>query len=511
MWVSGLPLFHRVLRSHLLYNDRIVSDFLHFQGLKCVNCLNGRRTYPFHVFDVRGPTAQNMKGNVNRRHFLKGFGAGIALPAFETFLPRSLSAAEGSAATTATGAPLRSAFLYKPNGMNMEKWALTGTGADFTFGATHEPYAKFKEDLHFFGRMEHKNGTAGGDGGGDHARANATFLTGARPRKTAGADIKLGVSVDQVIANKIGDKTRFSSLELSCDGVRKAGVCDSGYSCAYQFNLSWRSDTSPMTPESNPRLVFERFFGAGSKDERKKGFELRNQRQRSILDFVMEDAKALNQQLGRNDQLKLDEYMNGVREIERRIEKAEKFGLPEVPDAKTPEGIPGDYEEHVRLMMDMLVLAFETDSTRVATFLLAHDGSNRSFKEIGVPDGHHSISHHQKNPELLEKLAKIDLFYSRQFAYFLEQLKSRKDVDGKSILHNSMIVWGSGLADPDRHSHTNLPVLVAGQGGGTIKTGIHTDLGQDTPMSNLFLSLLDRAGIKEERFGDSTGRVSQLG
>ncbi|MBP6602549.1 MAG: DUF1552 domain-containing protein [Verrucomicrobiales bacterium] len=452
-----------------------------------------------------------MNSRFDRRIFLKGLGAGIAVPWLETFARAGVLAAEKSSlGTTATGAPLRTAFLYKPNGVNISNWALAGTGSDFKLEGTHAPYANFKDDLHFFGKLEHQNGTAGGDGGGDHARANASFLTGARPRKTAGADIKLGVSVDQVIANHIGDETRFSSLEFSCDEVRKAGVCDSGYSCAYQFNLSWRSDTTPMTPESNPRHVFERLFGSGTKGERKKGFALRNQRQRSILDFVLEDAKQLNQQLGRNDQLKLDEYMTGVREIERRIEKSETFGLPDVPNAEAPAGIPTSYEEHVRLMMDMLVLAFETDSTRVVSFLLAHDGSNRSFKEVGVSEGHHSISHHQNKPDLLEKLAKIDLFYSQQFAYFLEQLKSRKDVDGNTLLHNSIVVWGSGLADPNSHRHTDLPIVVAGQGGGTIKTGLHTDLGQATPMSNLFLSFLDRYGIKEERFGDSTARISQL-
>lgn len=449
---------------------------------------------------------------VNRRVFLKGLGAGVALPCFETFFGAATAKSEAARglATTATGAPLRTAFLYKPNGANMERWTIEGAGAEFTLGPTHEPYAKFRENLHFFGNLAHPNGTAGPDGAGDHARANATFLTGARPRKTAGADIKLGISVDQVIANAVGDQTRFSSLELSCDGVRKSGVCDSGYSCAYQFNLSWRSDTTPMTPESNPRHVFERLFGSGPKEERERSFALRNQRQRSILDFVLEDAKSLNRQLGRNDQLKLDEYMTGVREIERRIEKAERFGLPEDPGIEAPSGVPASFEEHVRLMLDMLVLAFETDSTRVATFLLSHDGSNRSFKEIGVPDGHHSISHHQNNPESLEKLAKIDLFYSRQFAYFLEQLQSRKDVDGNSLLHNSMVVWGSGLADPDRHRHTDLPLIVAGRAGGTVRTGLHSRLEGETPMSNLFLSLLDRIGVKEERFGDSTGRLSQL-
>lgn len=452
-----------------------------------------------------------MSIEVNRRTFLRGLGAGVALPTLETFLPRSaMAAGPESLATTATGMPLRTAFLYKPNGVNVNKWALKGTGKDYGFNETHKPYAHLKDDFHIVSHLEHKNGTSGGDGGGDHARANASFLTGVRPRKTAGADIKLGVSVDQVIANQIGHLSRFSSLELSCDGVRKSGVCDSGYSCAYQFNLSWRSDTTPMTPESNPRHVFERLFGAGSKEERGKSFALRNNQERSILDFVMEDAKQLNKSLGRNDQLKLDEYMTGVREIERRIEKAEKFGLPESPEIETPDGVPASYEEHVRLMMDMLVLAFETDSTRVASFLLAHDGSNRSFREIGVPDGHHTISHHRKDPDALAKLAKIDLFYSRQFAYFLEQLKAKKDADGKSILHNSQIVWGSGLADPDRHRHSELPIIVAGHGGGTIRTGLHTDLGQDTPMSNLFLDMIDRAGVTEERFGDSTGRLTVL-
>ncbi|MDF1852360.1 MAG: DUF1552 domain-containing protein [Verrucomicrobiales bacterium] len=430
---------------------------------------------------------------------------------FETFLPSSAAAAQqGGIATTASGMPLRTAFLYKPNGVNVNKWKLEGTGADYRFNETHQPYAHLKDDIHIISHLEHANGTAGKDGAGDHARANATFLTGTRPRKTAGADIKLGISVDQVIARAASDSTRFSSLELSCDGVRKSGVCDSGYSCAYQFNLSWRSDTTPVAPESNPRHVFERLFGTGSKEEREKGFQLRNEQQRSILDFVMEDAKQLNRQLGRNDQMKLDEYMTGVREIERRIEKVEKFGLPEVPDVDMPAGVPSSYEEHIRLMMDMLVLAFETDSTRVASFLLAHDGSNRSFREIGVPDGHHTISHHRNDPDNLAKLAKIDLFYSQQFAYFIDQLKSKKDADGKSLLYNSQVVWGSGLADPDRHRHNELPVIVAGQGGGTIKTGLHTDLGEDTPMSNLFLDMLHRTGIKEERFGDSTRQLSVL-
>ncbi len=448
---------------------------------------------------------------MNRRTFLRGIGAGISLPAFETFLPQSVKA-EGALplATTETGMPLRTAFLYHPNGVNMNRWTPKGTGKNYRLNATQEPFASYQDEFLFLSNLKHENGTAGADGGGDHARANSSFLTGVRPRKTAGADIQLGISADQVLANQIGHLTRISSLELSCDEVRKSGVCDSGYSCAYQFNLSWRSATTPMTPESNPRLVFERLFGFGSQAERQKGFELRNQQRRSILDFVMEDAKSLNRQLGRNDQLKLDEYMTGVREIETRIGKVEKFGLAQDPGISAPAGIPADYGEHIRLMMDMLVLAFESDSTRVASFLLAHDGSNRSFKEIGVPDGHHSISHHRNNPEMLEKLGKIDMFYSKQFAYFLEQLKSKKDVDGNSILHNSMVLWGGGLADPDRHRHDNLPIVLAGQAGGLIGTGQHLEAPVETPMTNLFLSMFDRVGLKEERFGDSTGRLGAI-
>ncbi|MEM0969020.1 MAG: DUF1552 domain-containing protein [Verrucomicrobiota bacterium] len=450
-----------------------------------------------------------MKTPLPRRQLLRGLGAGIALPTLEAFLPSQAMAANGRPlATTESGMPLRTAFLYKPNGVNVSKWVPKGVGRDYQLNKTHEPYAKFKKDFHLISKLEHENGTAGRDGGGDHARANATFLTGARPYKTAGADIRLGISIDQVIANHVGDATRFSSLELSCDGVRKSGICDSGYSCAYQFNLSWRSDSTPMTPEANPRQVFERLFGAGTKEERRRSYEMRNHQQQSILDFVMEDAQALNRKLGRNDQLKLDEYLTGVREIERRIEKAQKFGLPEDPGIPAPTGIPDTHREHVRLMMDMLVLAFETDSTRVASFLLSHDGSNRSFREIGVPDGHHTLSHHRGKAESLQKLAKIDYFYSEQFAYFLEQMSRRKDVDGSSLLHNSMIVWGSGLQDPDRHRHSDLPLILAGHAGGKLKRGLHTHLGQDTPMCNLFLSMLDVVGIQEKQFGDSTGRIS---
>jgi hypothetical protein len=356
-----------------------------------------------------------------------------------------------------------------------------------------------------FTGFEQRLGWANGDGGGDHARANATILTGARPKKTSGSDIRLGISVDQFAAQHAGDETRFNSLELSCDGIRKSGACDSGYSCAYQFNISWRSDTSPVSAESNPRLVFERLFGSGKGAERQKNFEMRQARQKSILDFVTTDANALGRELGRNDQNKLDEYLTGVREMEQRIAKAERFGdLPD-PGAEMPGGIPESYQEHIRLMMDMMVLAFRTDSTRVASFMLAHDGSNRSFREIGVNDGHHNLSHHQNDPVKLALIAKIDQFYTSQFAYFMERLRDTKDADGSSILYNSQIVYCSGLKDGNRHQHDDLPVVLAGHAGGALNPGRHLNLGGNTPMTNLYVRMLNNIGVETDRFGDSTG------
>ena len=299
-----------------------------------------------------------------------------------------------------------------------------------------------------------------------------TFLTGQRAKKTAGSDIQLGVSVDQAAAGIVSNLTRLPSIELSSDGVRKSGSCDSGYSCAYQFNLSWRSETQPMTPENNPRAVFERLFGAGSAKERQESFARRFASKKSMLDFIQHDAKSLHRHLGRNDQQKLEEYLTGVREIELQIEKVEAMGLPPDPGVPAPKGIPGDYGEHMRLMMDMMVLAFMTDSTRIASYLLAHDGSNRNFKQVGVSEGHHSISHHQNNADKLGKIAKIakidkiDKYYMEQLAYFVDKLKSTEDIDGKSLLHNSMVVYGGAISDGNKHLHHDLPIVVAGAGGG---------------------------------------------
>jgi len=459
------------------------------------------------------PAAQRF-ANLNRRRFLRGLGACMALPALESFLPARAFAANapaaGSLAQTATGAPLRMAFVYFPNGAIQPNWWPHGEGREFELGRTLQPLAPLKHQLQVLGGMDHVNATPGPDGAGDHARASGTFLTGVRVKKTAGSDIHAGISIDQVAANQIGHLTRFPSLELTCDAVRKSGNCDSGYSCAYQYNLAWRSPNTPVAPEPNPRLLFERLFGSGAPGERAAALQRRQAQQRSILDFVLDDARALQGQLTYRDKQKLDEYLYSVREIEKRVEQAERFGQAPDPAVATPAGVPASYEDYIQVMFDLMVLAFQTDSTRIGTFLLANEGSNRAFSEIGIAEGHHFLTHHQNKEDMIEKVAEIDLWYTKQFAKFLTKMEQTKDLDGKSLLHNSIIIYGSGNADGNRHTHTNLPVLLAGGGGGTLNPGRHVKHG-GVPMSNLLLSLADRMGVQGvERLGDSTGRVTAI-
>jgi hypothetical protein len=450
--------------------------------------------------------------NLSRRHFLRGLGACIALPALESLKPFQALAGPGAAAslaTTASGAPLRTAFLFFPNGAIPSAWWPQSGGAEFDLSPTLAPLAPSRQHIQILGGLDHNNADAGPDGGGDHARGNSVFLTGVRLKKSA-SDIRAGLSIDQLIARDVGQATRFPSLELTCDAVRKSGACDSGYACAYQFNLSWSSPTTPMTPEANPRLIFERLFGAGKPGEREANLNRRQLEQRSVLDAVREDARAMQTRLGSSDKSKLDQYLTGIRAVETRIEKAERFGIVQDPGVEAPAGIPGNYAEYIQLMFDMLVLAFQTDSTRVATLLLAHDGSNRSFSDIGISEGHHDLSHHQNKREMIDKVAQIDLWYAQQFGKFLQKLESTKDVDGKSLLHNSMIVYGGGNADANRHTHTNLPIVLAGGGGGRLTPGRYVKHGSK-PTTNLFLSMADMMGVKNlERFGDSTGRLTDV-
>ncbi len=452
---------------------------------------------------------------VSRRNFLRGLGACIALPAFESLMPmRSVAALAGATsaanlASTATGAPLRTAFLYFPNGAIPSTWWPSGGEKDFQLARTMQPLEPFRQDIQILGGLEHLNATAGTDGGGDHARANGTFLTGVRLKKSA-TDIHAGISIDQVMAREVGQLTRFPSLELTCDAGRNTGACDSGYSCAYQYNVSWSSPTTPMTPEANPRQAFERLFGAGSVAERTRELQRRRAEQRSILDFVMADASDMQRKLNARDKDKLDQYLTGVRELEKRIQRAENLGDPKNPAQETPPGIPATYAEHIQMMFDTLLLAFQTDSTRIATMLLAHDGSNRSFAEIGIPEGHHDLSHHAGNEEKIQKISDIDLWYVKQLAVFLGKLRDTKDVDGKSLLYNSMIVYGGGNADGNAHTHVNLPIILAGSGGGTLTPGRFVKHGPK-PTSNLFLSMADRMGVQGlPRFGDSTARLANI-
>jgi hypothetical protein len=459
------------------------------------------------------------RASLSRRRFLRGMGVSMALPAFESLLLKGAGAAgvgvvgaspSSLPATTATGAPLRMAFVYVPNGVNQTNWWPKKEGKEFELNRTMEPLQRLKGQIQVISGLDQQNAFGGKDGPGDHARACATFLTGVRAKKTAGADIQAGVSIDQVAARKVGHMTRFPSLELACDAARKSGNCDSGYSCAYQFNLSWASPTLPMTPEPNPRFAFERLFGAGAPGERGKSLRQRLEQQRSILDFVLDDTRSLSDELGARDRKKLDEYLTSVREIERRIQQAERFRDVPDPAGEAPIGIPSSFLEHVQLMYDLLFVAFRTDSTRIATFLLAYESSNRTFPDIEVTEGHHNLSHHQGKKSNLEKIAKIDLWYMQQFARFLEKLDEAKDVDGRSMLQNSMIVYGSGNGDGNRHNHNNLPFILAGSGGGRLSPGRYMKL-KAQPMSNIYLSLLDRIGVADlPRHGDSTGRIEGI-
>lgn len=440
--------------------------------------------------------------HIPRRTFLRGLGTLMALPHLE-----SLVAATGSPAAAAQ-APVRMAFVYVPNGANMADWTPAEVGAEFALPRTLQPLAPLRSDILVLSGLAQDKARPNGDGAGDHARASATFLTSSQARKTQGADIRVGVSVDQVAAQRVGLATPFPSLELGTDKGQLSGNCDSGYSCAYSFNIAWRTENTPMPPEVDPRLAFERLFGGGNADETAEAKARRERTRKSVIDFVLDDASRLRRQLGRTDQRKLDEYLAAVRDLERRIEMSGKI-TELAPGATRPVGVPQGYQEHVRLMFDVMTLAFRTDSTRIGTFIMAHDGSNKPYPEIGVGEGHHDLSHHENKAEKKEKIAKINRMHMELFAAWIQQLKSVKEGEG-TLLDNCMIVYGSGIEDGNSHAHHNLPVLLAGRAGGAFKTGRHIRYAKDTPMANLYLSMLDRAGVHVERFGDSTGRLGQL-
>ena len=440
-----------------------------------------------------------------RRTFLKGLGtAAIALPMLDAMTPAL--AATGSAVTKA---PIRLSFVYVPNGIVMKDWTPQTAGKNFEFTRILKPLEPLREDLFVLSGLEDHNGNALGDGAGDHARAGASFLTGVHCKKTAGADIQAGISADQIAAQAVGSKTRFPSLELGCEDSRTVGNCDSGYSCAYTNSLSWRTPTTPMPPEVNPRMAFERLFGTIDLSLDPATRARRADYRKSILDMVRDDTQKLVGTLGQADRRKIDEYLFAVREIEKRIASAEKENHEVLPTIEKPAGIPITFQEYAKLMYDLQVMAFQTDLTRVTTLVMGREGSMRVYPEIGVPDPHHPLTHHRNNPEWIEKVAKINCLHTELFAYFLKKLKDTPDGDG-TLLEHSMIVYGSGLSDGNRHSHEDLPVLLAGGGGGSFKPGRHIAYKQGTPLTNLYLTLLDRVGVQPETIGDSTGRLEHL-
>jgi Protein of unknown function (DUF1552) len=435
-----------------------------------------------------------------RRTFLKGLGTAIALPMLDAMTPAFAHAADRSA-------PMRLGFVYVPNGVTMADWTPTSDGGAFSFPRILKPLEPFRDQTLVLTGLAQQNANKLGDGPGDHARAAACYLTGVHPRKTAGSDIQAGISVDQIAAAAVGRDTRFPSLEFGCDESRTVGNCDSGYSCAYTNSLSWRTPTTPMPPETNPRLAFERLFGLDAGLDPMTRARRRHER-RSILDLVADRTTALVAELGPSDRRKMNEYLTSVREIERRIERAEQDTREVTPDFEMPAGVPVTFAEYAGLMYDIQAVALQADLTRVVTMMISREGSLRTYPEIGVPDPHHPLTHHRNNPEWIEKVTKVNSFHMALFAKFVARLQAMPDGDG-TLLDHTMLVYGSGIADGDAHTHENLPVALVG-GGTAFRAGRHVVYPDGTPMTNLYLTLLDRLGVKQEAVGDSTGRIEHL-
>ncbi len=441
---------------------------------------------------------------VPRRTVLRGLGASLALPLLDGMVP-ALSATR----TTAAHPVRRLGAIYVPNGVEMRSWTPTAGGTSLELTPVLAPLDPVRHQVNVLSGLADKVAIPrDGEGVGDHARAASTWLTGMHVKKTEGPDIRAGISVDQIAAQTLGNDTQLASLELAIDSVEVLGACDQGYSCAYANTIAWRTPTTPLPMENNPRAVFERLFGAAdSTDIRSRLARIRQDR--SILDFVTDEANELRHTLGAGDQIKLAQYLDAVRDTERRIQKAEEQSDREMPVVDQPVGIPGTFEEHCRLMFDLLALAYQTDLTRVSTFMFGKEVSGRSFPEIGVPGGHHGYSHHQNDPENLAMLAKINTHHIRQFGYFLEKLDATPDGDG-SLLDHSLFIYGSGISDGNLHFHLDLPTLLAGGGGGHVKGGRHLRYPTETPLANLHVSVLDKLGLPVETFGDSTGALGYL-
>jgi hypothetical protein len=442
------------------------------------------------------------KKRLSRRTLLRGAGAAIGLPLLDAMRP-------ALAGPALPKAPVRLSFVYIPNGVTAREWFPSSTGADFAYSRILKPLEPFRKDILVLSGLDHHIANALGDGGGDHARAGACYLTGVHPKKTQGSDIQAGISVDQIAAKALGSATRLGSLELGCEDSRTVGGCDSGYSCAYTNSISWRGPQTPMPPETNPRIVFERLFGDDDFAAPPEARARRAAQRKSILDLVNQRTKQLMGDLGAADRRKIDEYLTAVRELEVRIGRAEKDQTGFRPSIGKPSGVPVAFADYLKLMYDLQVLAFQADATRVTTLMYGREASVRTYPEIGVADAHHPLSHHRSLPENVEKITQINVHHTTLFAYFLEKLRATRDGEG-SLLDHSLVVYGSAILDGNSHSHENLPVLLAGRGDGSIQPGRHIRYAEGTPMTNLYLTLLDRMNINTEKLGDSTGRLEHL-
>jgi hypothetical protein len=444
---------------------------------------------------------------LSRRAALRGLGATIALPFLDAMYPAFAAQAVKKSLSAA-----RMAFLYVPNGIVMDYWTPPGElGATplTTLPRVSSALDPYKNDLMMLSGLTSNGGRALGDGPGDHGRAGAAYLTGVHPKKTYGKDIQTGISMDQIAARQLEGKTKFASLELGCEEGIQGGNCDNGYSCAYSNSLSWRTENTPNPPEIRPRAIFERMFGAVEDEKDPEKRKRLASYQKSILDFVLDDAEGLKSTLGGADRRKLDEYMFAIRDIEKRIQRVEKDNEFVVPVSAPSASIPTDFAEHSKLIMDLLALAFQTDQTRVITLLMGIEQSPRNYPEIGITEGHHGLTHHQGDTAKIEKVAQINEFHIKQFTYLLDKLKATPDGDG-TLLDHSMIVYGSALADGNAHQHNNLPTVLAGRGNGTLRPGRHIRYPDETPITNLYMSMLDIMGVPVEQIGDSTGRLEGL-
>jgi hypothetical protein len=449
---------------------------------------------------------------VSRRTLLRGAGTALALPFLDAMIPPF-----ARAATVKAAAPTRMAFLYVPNGIVMDEWTpRTGDGVGEWALPENLPritraIAPYRNDLMILSGLECNGGRALGDGAGDHGRAGSAYLTATHPRKSAGKDLRAGISVDQVAAQKLAGATRFASIELGCEEGVQGGNCDNGYSCTYSNTLSWRTPTTPLPPEVRPRAVFERLFGSldlGVDPVHRRRQEMY---EKSILDGVLDDARQLQASLGGADRNKMDEYLSCVREIETRIQSVERSDRPPSVQYPPPSAsVPSDFGEHARLMIDLLVLAFQTDLTRVSTVLFSIEQSPRAYgAEIGISEGHHGLTHHSGDKEKIEKVTQINCYHIKSLVYALEKMKAVKEGDG-TLLDHSMLVYGGGISDGNRHDHGNLPTILAGRAYGTLKPGRHIRYAPETPMANLYVSMLDRMGVEPEHFGDSKGKLERL-